>query len=303
MINSQTVTVSGMNFEVSVAGDENNPMVLFLHGFPQTNYTWRHQLKYLAAAGFYCIAPNQRGYSQGARPVGVDQYATSALLADMLGLIAEMSPHNNIQDDNGKPMAQAHIVGHDWGGQLSWLLAARYPDQVRSLTVLSRPHPAAFGAAMQQDKQQSGRSKHHRAFQDKDSATLLLAEDAKRLRKMFAEQWVEPVDINAYLTVLGDHDALDAAINWYRCRVDGTALVGDNVPEITVPTLYLWGSEDATVGRMAAENTKNFVTADFTFIEIPEVGHFITDQVTAIVNENLLAHIKSVEVSINRLRP
>ena len=299
MIKTQTVVIDKMTFDVTLAGDSSNPPVLFLHGFPQTNYTWRHQLPFLAEAGYYCIAPNQRGYSAGARPTGIDQYATSILLQDMLSLMDQLAlSGNQIHSQSSELKPKVHIVGHDWGGQLSWLLAAFHPDRVKSLSVLSRPHPAAFIWAMQQDAKQANRSKHHRAFQDDDSAKLLLADNARRLRKMYADQWVSDTDIEAYLEILGSHEALNSAINWYRTRSDGTALVGDSVPPVNIPTLYLWGREDATVGRLAAEKTRDFVAAEFTFVEIPEVGHFITDQVIKEVNDNLLLHLNKVESSI-----
>ena len=264
-------------------------MVLFLHGFPQTNYTWRYQLPALANAGYYCVAPNQRGYSVGARPAATIQYATALLLKDMLDLAAELSPQGS--------SAKIHVVGHDWGGQLSWLLAAFYPDRVKSLTVLSRPHPAAFALAMKQDNKQAGRSSHHQAFQNANSAELLLADNAKRLRKLFADQWVSDADVEAYLEVLGSTDAMNAAINWYRNLGDDTSMVGKNVPVVTIPTLYLWGDKDMSVGRAAAEKTVDFVDAEYSFVEIPDVGHFITDQLVDAVNDNLLRHLDSVENS------
>lgn len=123
---------------------------------------------------------------------------------------------------------RAHVIGHDWGGQLSWLLAAHYPDHAQTLTVLSRPHPQAFLQAMRSDTSQADRSKHHRAFQD------------------------------ACLSVLRDPGALDAAIHWYRAPLRAGSdqpLAPKNTPPVTVPTRYVWGDADATVGRAAADAT------------------------------------------------
>jgi pimeloyl-ACP methyl ester carboxylesterase len=282
MTGSNTVSTGEYTFDVTQAGTKGCPLILCLHGFPQTNHTWRHQLPYLASQGYYCVAPHQRGYSPGARPAGINEYATSLLVNDMLVLIDKLG------------YDQAHIVGHDWGGQISWLMAANHPDRVSSLTVLSRPHPAAFSWAMAMDAQQSARSKHHQAFQNPDSAKLLLEDDARRLRRLFTDQGVAGEDAARYLSVLGNEGALDAAINWYRTRVDGSALVGDNVPAVRVPTLYLWGAEDSSVGRLAAFKTAEFVEASFELVEIPDVGHFITDQVVDIVNTSILGHIGNV---------
>lgn len=273
---------SGLVFECDAAGELDAPLVLLLHGFPQTSYTWRHQLPALAEAGFLAVAPNQRGYSPGARPEGAAHYATELLVADAIG----------IADTLGRP--RFHLVGHDWGGQLAWLLAANHPHRVETLTVLSRPHPRAFAEAMKSDAQQAHRSRHHRAFQDLDSARLLLEDDARRLRRSFQDQGVADADIEAYLSRLASEEALDAALNWYRSAGTSTlALVGANVGNIEVPTLYLWGDEDATVGRAAAEATADCVDADYRMHVVEGAGHFLTDQQAEVVTRELLTALGS----------
>ncbi len=273
--------VSDFVFEADVAGDAGSPLVLLLHGFPQTSHSWRHQLPALARAGYFAVAPNQRGYSPQARPPTIEDYATDLLIADARAMAKSLG------------YRRYHLVGHDWGGQLSWLLAARYPEELDSLTVLSRPHPAAFARAMKADAAQADRSRHHRAFQDANAASELLADDARRLRSTLRNQGVGDADIAAYLERLGSFDALDAAINWYRApRIPGGALALPDVPAVTVPTMYLWGDQDATVGRVAAEATANFVSAPYRFEVLPGVGHFITDQAPERVNELLLEWIR-----------
>ena len=271
-------------FDLAVAGNPGDPLVLMLHGFPQTNYTWRHQLEPLAEAGYFVVAPNQRGYSAGARPADIASYATDKLVADALALIDAFG--------NG----HAHVVGHDWGGQLSWLLAAHHPQQVDSLCVLSRPHPQAFVAAFKNDAKQASRSKHHKAFQDPNSADLLLQDDAARLRKMFADQGVSSEDQAAYLQVLADPHALNAAINWYRAPVQAGnehPLAAGSTPAVNVSTLYIWGDADATVGAMAAEGTAAWVTGDYRFEVLADVGHFVTDQAGEHVTEILLDQLRA----------
>ncbi len=273
---------SGLVFEADVAGNSGSPLVLLLHGFPQTSHSWRHQLPALARAGYFAVAPNQRGYSPRARPPAIEDYATNLLIGDARAM-AESLGYNHY-----------HLVGHDWGGQLSWLLAARHPEELDSLTILSRPHPAAFARAMKADTAQADRSRHHRAFQDSNAARELLADDARRLRSTLRNQGVGDVDITAYLERLGNFEALDAAINWYRApRVAGGALALPDVPPVIVPTMYLWGDQDATVGRVAAEATANFVSAPYRFEVLPGVGHFITDQAPERVNELLLHWLAS----------
>ena len=277
---TRVVSANGLRFTIDLAGDARAPLVLLLHGFPQTRYTWRHQLPALARAGYLALAPDQRGYSPGARPSGIERYAVDALLADALALADAFGAE------------RFHLVGHDWGGQLAWLLAARRPERVRSLCVLSRPHPAAFARALASDPAQRGRSKHHRAFQDPNTARLLIENGADRLQRLLREQGVPEKDASAYVEPLSSHDAMDAALNWYRAAfAGGSALAAADVSAVLVPTLFLWGDADATVGRLAAEATREFVASDYRFLEVPGAGHFLTDQAAATVTEELLAHL------------
>jgi pimeloyl-ACP methyl ester carboxylesterase len=259
---------------------------MLLHGFPQTSHTWRDLLPALADAGYHALAPNQRGYSPGARPGAVADYAANLLVADALALADACGAQ------------RFHLVGHDWGGQIAWLTAAWHPERVRTLTVLSRPHPAAFAAAMQADAAQAERSRHHRAFLDPATAGLLLADDALRLRRMFADQGVPPAAIDAYLERLGDAPTLEAALNWYRAAAKaGPGLAARDIPAVTVPTLYLWGSADATVGRIAAEATAAQVTGPYRFEIIAGAGHFLTDDAGPAVVSAVLRFLGDFETA------
>jgi pimeloyl-ACP methyl ester carboxylesterase len=276
------IDAGDLTFSADIAGDVAWPLVLMLHGFPQTRYSWRHQLAPLAEAGYRAVAFDQRGYSSGARPDRISAYATRLLMDDALA-VADALGYSHF-----------HLVGHDWGGQLAWLLAAEHPDRVRTLTVLSRPHPAAFAAAMRTDGAQPERSKHHRAFLDPTTAERMLADGARRFRRSLSSQGVADVDIAAYLEVLGQPDALDAALNWYRAAAEaarGSVLAASDVPAVQVPTLYLWGEDDATVGEAAARGTASHVTGRYHFEVLPGVGHFVTDQAGERVTESLLSHL------------
>src|SRR6202023_3483195 len=113
---TQAGTIGDFHFTVDTAGPATGPPVLLLHGFPQTRHMWRYQLRALAAAGFRAVAPDQRGYSAGARPTEVESYASDLLTADALALMDICGAR------------RFHLVGHDWGGQLAWLIAAGNPD-------------------------------------------------------------------------------------------------------------------------------------------------------------------------------
>ncbi|MDN3568027.1 alpha/beta hydrolase [Paeniroseomonas aquatica] len=279
MIDTQQVaTGPGLVFDVSVAGEPAAPLVLLLHGFGVSRHLYDAQLPALAAAGFRAAAPNQRGYSPGARPDPMDfaRYGIELLIADALAL-ADALGHQG----------RFHLVGHDWGGSLAWEIAARHPERLGSLTMLSRPHPGAFARALAEDPGQPYRSRHHKAFLEADAVPRLLADDAAWLRTRHAAQGVPPAATAKHLGVIGNPAAMAAALAWYRAR--GT--VHRPIGAVTVPTLFLWGDADDTVGRMAAEGTRDFVTAPYQFEVLPGVGHYAPDQRPEVVNRLLLAHL------------
>ena len=278
MIETQQVaTGPGLVFDVSVAGDLAAPLVLLLHGFGVSRHLYDAQLPALAAAGFRAAAPNQRGYSPGARPDPMDfaRYDIELLIADALDLAGALGAD------------RFHLVGHDWGGSLSWEIAARYPERLASLTMLSRPHPGAFARALADDPEQPHRSRHHKAFLETDAVLKLLADDAAWLRTRHAAQGIPPEATAKHLSVIGNPEAMAAALAWYRAR--GT--VHRPIRSIAVPTLFIWGDADDTVGRMAAEGTGDFIEAPYHFEVLPNVGHYAPDQQPEVVNRLLLAHL------------
>jgi pimeloyl-ACP methyl ester carboxylesterase len=267
--------VSELCFTVDSAGPETGAAVLMLHGFPQTRHMWRHQLQALSAAGFHAIAPDQRGYSRGARPSEVEDYTTDRLTHDALNLMDAFAAQ------------RFHLVGHDWGGQLAWLIAAGHPERVASLTVLSRPHPAAFRRALTEDPEQANRSRHHRGFREADAIARLRRDNFASLRKGLEREGIPSGDIALYLQTLGESGALESAINWYRANTIASA-----IPPVSMPTLYIWGTADASVGRHAAGLTAQFVEGPYRFVEINEGGHFIVDQFPDRIAVLLLEHLR-----------
>jgi pimeloyl-ACP methyl ester carboxylesterase len=273
-IQTQVWDVGELRFTIDTAGPETGTAVLMLHGFPQTRHMWRHQLRALGAARFHAIAPDQRGYSRNARPAEVDAYTTDCLTRDALDLMDSFGAQ------------RFHLVGHDWGGQLAWLIAARRPDRVTSLAVLSRPHPAAFTQAMAEDPGQANRSRHHKGFREADAITRLRQDNFSSLRKAMEHGGVPLADVDVYLTTLAEGGALESAINWYRANT-----IALTVAPVSMPTLYVWGTDDASVGRRAAELTAQFVHGSYKFVALDGGGHFIVDQFPDRIAELLLEHL------------
>jgi len=272
-------TAPRLVFDVSVAGARDKPLVLMLHGFGVSRFSYTAQVSALAAAGFFAAAPNQRGYSAGARPDPSDyaNYRIDLLIADALDIAAAL----------GHGERRFHLVGHDWGGSLAWEIADRYPERLGSLTILSRPHPLSFARALIEDEGQKHRSRHHSRFLEPDAVADILADDLKWLRTRLTANGVPQAAIEAHLSVIGNPAAMEAALAWYRARGVRHAPVAPT----KVPTLYIWGDADDTVGRLAAEGTGEFIAAPYQFEALPDVGHFVADQAPDDVTKLLLEHL------------
>jgi pimeloyl-ACP methyl ester carboxylesterase len=271
-----------LSFDVLATGEKTAPLVLLLHGFAESMHCWRAQVTALADMGYRALAPSQRGYSKGARPDPRDasHYHIDRLMDDAMAIVAA-SGHGN---------KRFHLAGHDWGGSIAWGLADRHSERIASLTILSRPHPNAFNRALQmEDGDQAHRSRHHKAFLEPGAANIVLADDARWLRERLAANGVPQSAIEAHLAVLGNEPAMEAALAWYRAR---GAIRGPLGP-IRVPTLYIWGDADDTVGRIAAEGTRDFIAAPYRFEVLPGVGHFAADQAPDRVSELMLEHIRT----------
>jgi pimeloyl-ACP methyl ester carboxylesterase len=284
MITLKKITTSpDLTFDVMACGDEDAPPVLLLHGFAETFSMWRSQVPKLATMGYRAIAPSQRGYSAAARPDTRDPsgYSFDHLVTDALSIAAVC----------GRATGRFHVVGHDWGGSIAWGIADLYPERVASLTVLSRPHPNAFNRALAaQDGDQKRRSSHHWWFLEADATARILADDARWLRERLKANKVPEAAIAEYVGHLGNPATMEAALTWYRARGAIRAPIG----VIKVPTLFIWGDADDTVGRMAAEGTREFVASAYRFVELPGVGHFAVDQtpdqITNLLLDHLVAH-------------
>src|SRR3984893_3797958 len=275
-------TAPHLTFDALVAGETRAPLVLLLHGFAESMHCWRAQLTALSDMGYRAIAPSQRGYSPTARPDPRDasNYHIDRLMDDAMAIV----------EASGYGDARFHLVGHDWGGSIAWALADRHHARVASLTVLSRPHPNAFNRALQMpDGDQAHRSRHHKAFLEPDAADVVLADDARWLRERLAAAGVPAAAIEEHLAVLGNKAAMEAALTWYRAR----GAIRSPLGPIRVPTLYIWGDADDTVGRIAAEGTADFVAAPYRFEVFSGVGHFAADQAPGRVSELLLAHVEA----------
>lgn len=272
--------VGDLTFDVRVDGPDDGRPVLLLHGFPETSASWARVTPLLAEAGLRTYAPDQLGYSPGARPEDPGAYALTNLAQVTADLMTALE------------IPVADVVGHDWGANVAWALAAWHPDRVRTLTAVSVPHPAAYTDAWRSDAEQQERSAYIRLFwQEGKAEDLLLADDARRLRRMLgteAETGVPAEAVDEYVAVLSAPGALTAALNWYRAMSSSTP-----VDPVDRPTTYVWSDGDVAIGRTAAEGCARYVTGDFRFVELPGVTHWIPEQAPRELATAVLARIAS----------
>lgn len=260
-------------FDVTVQGPQDAPAVLLLHGFPQTSHCWRGVLPWLK--DFRVIAPDQRGYSPGARPVAVEEYRVPVLVADALGILDALD------------IEQAHVVGHDWGAAVAWQLGAVHADRVRTLTSVCVPHPRAFVEALRTDEDQRTHSLYMREFAKPGYDVPLLADDAFRLRRLFDDAG-GTVDVTDVVRRAQEPGALAAWLRWYSAqRLEDIG----STPAVEVPTLYVWPDGDQALRRAGALGTADWVTGPYRFEVLEGISHWVPEQAPDRLGALLVEHL------------
>jgi pimeloyl-ACP methyl ester carboxylesterase len=250
-------------FDVRDEGPADGPVVVLLHGFPQRNDSWSAVIDKLTAQGYRCLAPNQRGYSPGARPARRRDYRMSELVADVAALI----------DASGAE--RVHLVGHDWGAAVAWNVAARLPERLASVSPISVPHPVAFVKAVLTSRQVLASWYMFFFHLPWVPERLLLRRDGSTTAMAVAlEQGGQtPANAASDVATMSEPGALTAALNWYRAM-----LMAQAPGRITVPTLYVWSDADAALRDKAAYASGNYVSADYRFEVLRGVSHWIPEE-------------------------
>jgi pimeloyl-ACP methyl ester carboxylesterase len=263
-----------MVFDVRDAGPADGPVVVLLHGFPQSNSSWDAVIDRVTAQGYRCLAPNQRGYSPGARPPRRRDYRTSELVGDIEALI----------DASGAE--RVHVVGHDWGGFVAWALAAQLPSRLASVSPISVPHPAAFINALLTSKQALA-SWYMLFFQlPWIPERFLLGRNESGLAATLQKGGMAPGAAARDAQAMAEPGALTAALNWYRAMpFSGGRLVAH---KITVPTMYVWSDNDTALLDKAAKASAGYVSADYRFETLGGVSHWIPEECADTLAELLL---------------
>lgn len=274
MITEQSIRASDLEFNCIAAGNPSHPLVILLHGFPESAYMWKPLMHALSSEGFYCLAPDMRGYSPQAAPSGRKEYTIDKLAQDVLAIAAT---HQE----------RFHLVAHDWGAVIGWFLAYHHADRLISYAALSVPHHRAFGKALKVDKHQKKKVRYMLWF-----LVPLLPEihlrhnDFALFRKLWKHADSEEVEHN--LKIFRRKKALTHALDYYRANTKTMAT--QKIGRISLPVLFVWGNRDLAVGRTAALLNQDYMAGDYEFVEI-EGGHWLIQTNYPEVKNAILKHL------------
>ncbi|QYD71567.1 alpha/beta hydrolase [Paraburkholderia edwinii] len=269
------LTVGNFQFDALSAGPGSGELVICLPGFPEFKESWIPIILQLGAAGYHAVAVDQRGYSPNARPTDVSDYSPANLVSDVLGFAQALGA------------SRFHLVGHDRGGSVAWVLARNYPSALKSLSILSTPHQDAFTYALATDASQQAMSSYIQIFTQPAPAgeNFLLANGAANMIASF--NGVVP-NYMTYVQKMQEPGVLTAALNYYRADNLNVTL-----GSISVPTTYIWGSADAYLGKVAAAATAPFCTGPYTFVQLAGRTHWLMDEDPSAIATLLLQQFRS----------
>ena len=276
---------NGLEFEVDEAG-EGEDVALLLHGFPESRFSWRHQLPLLAELGWRTVAPDLRGYGRSSRPEGVAAYRGEALMEDVAALFEAVGPAR-----------RRLLIGHDWGAMIAWLFAIQARLPLDGLVIMNVPHPAVFAATLRRSWAQRAMSWYVAFFQLPWLPERLLgANHAKAIVEAFVGSSMDksrfpPEVTDVYRANAAAPGALTAMINYYRANARTLSSLG--APRvIDVPTLMIWGEADRALHIANTEGYEPLVS-DFTLRRLPGVSHWVQQEAPEEVNRLLAEWLAS----------
>jgi pimeloyl-ACP methyl ester carboxylesterase len=277
----KSFTREGLTFDVTDSGPTEGRLVVLLHGFPEDRQCWDQIGRSLSDAGYRVLAPDQRGYSPGARPAGRRAYALPELSADILALA----------DTAGA--ATFDVVGHDWGGVVAWDLAARHPDRIKTCASLSTPHPGSVRDVVFKSTQLL-HSWYMLFFQlPKVPELVTKSVGEERAARQLEKDGLDPDTAARYAARLADPAAIVGPFNWYRAIPYSFR---DPIPDVAVPTLYVWSDGDRYLTRAAAEATARHVVAPYRFEILTGMSHWLPTGAPERVAPLLLEHLAASDI-------
>lgn len=269
------ITANGIRLHY--VGQGQGKLMLFLHGFPEFWYSWRHQLSEFGR-DHHAVAIDLRGYNDSDKPSSLDAYRMEEFLKDIDGVITGLGYENCI------------LVAHDWGGAIAWVFAYRYPHRVEKLITLNIPHPTKFARGLLTPRQLL-KSWYIFFFQLPVLPERWLSENHyDRLAKIMSAMAIDKSafsseDLEAYKNAASKPGALTAMINYYR-GIFGKFPLDIQFPKekLSIPTLMIWGEKDTALGKELTYGTEEYVR-DLTIKYIPNCSHWVQQEKPELVNQ------------------
>jgi len=281
-ITTRQIDANDLTFTCREAGKTGDP-VLLLHGFPETSHMWTGLMPQLVDAGYRCLAPDQRGYSPGARPDDVEQYAYRHIAADVIALADAWGA------------GRFHLIGHDWGALCGWAVVDLYPGRIASWTAMSIAHAKAFATAVREDPEEEPYRQILQFLGVAESA--LSANDFAAMKQGWTAS--SPEEIEAYVSVFSQPGALTGALNWYRAsRSHARSLEDADVPfgPVSVPSQLIWGKNDAYARRMSVDLAAAYMHGPYRVIEL-DAGHWLIQEKLGESTAAIIEHLHANPIS------
>ncbi len=285
MITTRRLQANGLGFTVDEAG-EGDAVALCLHGFPESRFSWRHQLPALTGAGWRAVAPDLRGYGDSDKPRGRAAYHLDHLVADVAALFDALGARKRL------------LIGHDWGAMVAWSYALGRGLPLDGLVVMNVPHPSVFRQALRHSWAQRRRSWYMGAFQLPWLPEAILGAGhawgvGQAIRGMAVDRSAFPPDVlDVYRRNALKPGAMTAMINYYRANMAGLGDGGEPTPVIETPTLMIWGEQDKAL-RLELTQGYGPLVSDFTLERLPGVSHWVQQEAPEQVNARLLGWLKT----------
>ncbi|MFY0620006.1 alpha/beta fold hydrolase [Shimia sp.] len=291
---SETLSISGHDFHVVVAGDPDKPAILMLHGFPEYSGAFFDLIPHLER-DFFCIAPDQRGYGQSWSPSDFSDYKLGKLASDAASIVEHYG--------SGRVAA---VLGHDWGASVAYHLAVSGWVLIDRLIIANGVHPIPFQRALAAGGAQSKASQYINWLRAPGSEDMLAADDHARMMGIFSKHmdmsWMTDQNRAAYRAAWGNADQIRGMVHWYRASTlkvadPGVPLSEEDLPNLPldalrvfIPHLLLWGENDTALLPECHAGLED-LCEDLTRISIPDADHWLLHQKPAEVARHVRAFL------------
>jgi len=284
---------NGIHLDVVDEGPAHAPALIFLHGFPESHRTWRHQIAHFSRS-FRCIAPDQRGFRGSSKPQEVAAYTPDKLIGDIFLLADALG------------IGQFTIVGHDWGGAIAWGVAlSGQHTRVNKAIIANAPHPSIFQKLLYTHPGQRAASQYIRGFRDPANDALVKEHGLTGLLlkevKWDRPSAMEPEEREALLIDWQNRDAAFAMLNYYRASPIDVPLMDapfevpagytpPALPKLTIPTLVIWALDDLALPPENLDGLEDIIDP-LTIVRVPDCGHFVPWEAPEAVNAAMEAFL------------